>query len=1533
MTKLAYLNEPGVLNNLQERYLLDDIYTYTGTILIAINPFQSLAHLYGPQMMLEYKGVDLGELSPHVYAISDNAFRQMCKARRSQSILVSGESGAGKTETSKLIMNYLAWMGGRALADESDGRGVEEKVLESNPLLEAFGNAKTVRNDNSSRFGKFVEIQFDGDWRISGAAIRTYLLERSRLVSINDPERNYHIFYQLCDGASTALREELFLKPAREFKYLNQSSCFELKGVDNVKEFKRTKHAMKVVGIAPDEQHNMFRVVAAVLHLGNITFAEGSEPDSSKIADKAAESHLSACAQLLGVDAEALRKALTTRTRHTFDGPIISPLPVDAATSNRDSLAKTIYSRMFDWMVDRVNRAVGQDGHAAAVVGVLDIYGFEQFQENDFEQFCINLANEKLQQHFNQHVFKMEQIEYEKEEIDWSYIEFVDNQDVLDLIEKRPGGILSILDEQCRFPTATPKDLSLKLDQEEFVKASSRFSKPKLNQTAFTIDHYAGEVTYQMDHFLEKNKDYVIAEHQELLSTADFDYIRSLFPAEVEDGKDPKASQKSKSAYQFKSVGTRFKGQLASLMETLSTMEPHYIRCVKPNSHNKPAMFEPANVLHQLRCGGVLEAVRISCAGYPSRREYAEFVDHFWHLAPELLSLSDDREIVRRLLAKINLQGYQLGKTKIFLKSGQMAVLDKLRHEVMNAAATKITRVVRGFLARRQHRHMIEAIITIQCAVRSSKARRIVREMRCQRAALVIETSFRAYVARKDFRRTRKAAIALQSAWRALVARRALMALKAESSAVIIQAAWRSYIARKEYMDHIHNIVKVQTRWRVRVAKRELRRLRKEARESTKLLKDKRTLELRVQELQDIVNTVQNQRNELKQSLKEERVQIAHLRESLAGVTAERDSLGAQLEAVSTQASQRESSLREKLESEIKILEEENSQLQEKLEEARAAKEAAERNAADSLAAAKRDLAESKQKAHASNQDLMRRLENAIKQRNDARESLTMSTERVKELEGEVERLRKSASDAAQQQAQRAAAYAATKGAAYTRDDAISRHGERHHGGQANGAVENDTDNASDGSGVTDVDQRQKELEARRQQLIKEQKLADQEKLLQCISSELGFHNKRPLAALVIFRSCLHWKSFQADRTNLFDKIIHTISMQIDNQHEDNNTLSYWLTNTVTLYHLLQKNIKAASGGSHYSSVRARVAHRSGGLFGTTRSGFSSFFSRSTAAASSGGASAAGSDASVHGGNNPAGFQQVEAKYPALLFKQQLDAFVQKIFPMLRDNVKKAITSELAACIHAPKSGSRGVTSRRGAAPPTTSASDAVHQLSSHWGNILDVFTDLLKTLKGNQVPKFLQRKLFMQLFSFVNVQLFNQLLLRRECCSFSNGEYVKRGLAELENWIQGAGAEHVGESWDELRYIRQAVDFLCIHQKPRKKLEEITNDLCPVLSIQQLYRISTMYWDDKYNTETVSHAVLAKMKQMMVDNSASSSHSFLLDDDSAIPFQQEDILTMIDDSDLYSELPLPAGLADTQSFTFLMQPAKLAAVQQSSSP
>ncbi|XP_059291538.1 myosin-11-like, partial [Lycium ferocissimum] len=488
MTKLSYLHEPGVLQNLATRYQLNEIYTYTGSILIAINPFQKLPHLYDRHMMEQYKGAPLGELSPHVFAIADAAYRQMINEGKSNSILVSGESGAGKTETTKMLMQYLAYLGGRR---STEGRTVEQQVLESNPVLEAFGNAKTVRNNNSSRFGKFVEIQFDKNGRISGAAIRTYLLERSRVCQVSDPERNYHCFYLLCAAPPEEV-EKYKLGDPKSFHYLNQSSCYNLVGVSDAQDYLATRRAMDIVGISEKEQEAIFRVVASVLHLGNLQFAKGKEIDSSVLKDDKSKFHLQTVAELLMCDLKDLEDALLKRVMVTPEEVIKRCLDPDAATVSRDGLAKTIYSRLFDWLVDKINNSIGQDANSKSLIGVLDIYGFESFKTNSFEQFCINFTNEKLQQHFNQHVFKMEQEEYTREEIDWSYIEFVDNQDVLDLIEKKPGGIIALLDEACMFPKSTHETFSQKLYQT--FKAHKRFIKPKLSRTDFTIAHYAGEV-------------------------------------------------------------------------------------------------------------------------------------------------------------------------------------------------------------------------------------------------------------------------------------------------------------------------------------------------------------------------------------------------------------------------------------------------------------------------------------------------------------------------------------------------------------------------------------------------------------------------------------------------------------------------------------------------------------------------------------------------------------------------------------------------------------------------------------------------------------------------------------------------------------------------------------------------------------------------------------------------------------------------------------------------------------------------------
>uniref|UniRef100_A0A453F8A1 Myosin motor domain-containing protein n=1 Tax=Aegilops tauschii subsp. strangulata TaxID=200361 RepID=A0A453F8A1_AEGTS len=785
-------------------------------------------------------------------AIADVSYRQMMNEGKSNSILVSGESGAGKTETTKLLMRYLAFLGGRS---GTGGRTVEQQVLESNPVLEAFGNAKTVRNNNSSRFGKFVELQFDKSGKISGAAIRTYLLERSRVCQTSSPERNYHCFYFLCSAPSEDIKKYKLGDPS-SFHYLNQSSCIRVDGINDAEEYLATRNAMDMVGITEEEQEAIFRVVAAVLHLGNISFAKGTEADSSVIKDAKSRFHLNTAGELLMCDCEKLENALIKREINTPEGVITTTVGPNSATVSRDGFAKQIYSRLFDWLVNRINASIGQDPSSDKLIGVLDIYGFESFKTNSFEQLCINFTNEKLQQHFNQNVFKMEQEEYTREQINWSYIEFVDNQDVLDLIEKKPGGIIALLDEACMFPKSTHETLSQKL-YEKF-KNHKRFAKPKLSRTAFTIQHYAGDVIYQSDHFLDKNKDYVVAEHQELLNASRCSFVSVLFPPAPEEN-----TKSSKSS----SIATRFKMQLHELMETLSSTEPHYIRCVKPNSVLKPAIFENTNVLQQLRCSGVLEAIRISCAGYPTRKLFHDFLHRFRILAPEILKeKNDEKTTCQKVLDKIGLEGYQIGRTKVFLRAGQMAELDARRTEVRNTAARGVQSQLRTHVAREQFLILRNASVCLQSFVRARLACKLHGFLRQQAAVLKIQKNIRRYFARRTYSQLCLSAITLQTGLRTMAARNEFNSRNQDKASIHIQSRWRRHRDNLSYIKLKRAALTYQCAWRGRVARRELRQLKMAARDTQALKVAKEKLEERVEELMSRLSLEKKLRTDLEKS-------------------------------------------------------------------------------------------------------------------------------------------------------------------------------------------------------------------------------------------------------------------------------------------------------------------------------------------------------------------------------------------------------------------------------------------------------------------------------------------------------------------------------------------------------------------------------------------------------------------------------------------------------------------------------------------
>ncbi|KAG6505647.1 hypothetical protein ZIOFF_038012 [Zingiber officinale] len=1079
MTKLAYLHEPGVLQNLKSRYDMNEIYTYTGSILIAVNPFRRLPHLYDIHMMKQYKGANFGELNPHPFAVADAAYRQMIKEGIRQSILVSGESGAGKTESTKMLMRYLAYIGGRS---ESDGRSIEQLVLQSNPVLEAFGNAKTIRNNNS--MVEILSFGLSNLWSFNLIKMEGYLGLLLEPIFLRDLE---YAKFQILREITTASRCSVLLHQSpvrlieldieryrvgnpRTFHYLNQSNCFELDAIDDAKEYLETKKAMDIIGVSGDEQ-------VMIAH-------------------------------------------------HR--------------------------------LVDKINNSIGQDSESKKIIGVLDIYGFESFKTNSFEQFCIKLTNEKLQQHFNQ----------------------------------KPGGIIALLHEACMLPRSTHETFAQKLYQS--FKNNKCFNKPKLSRSDFTICHYAGDQ------------------------------------------------------------------QLQALLETLNATEPHYIRCIKPNNLLKPSIFENHNVLQQLRCGGVLEAIRISCAGFPTRRTFCEFVDRFGILAPEVLDEScDDVTASRILLEKVNLKDYQAD----------------------------------------------------------------IEETKTQE--------------------NEKLQVALQEMQQKFDELKALLAKEREVANVAVKEV--SFI--------------------------------KEVPVSDTALLDK----------------LRDENEKLKALVSSLRTKIAETEKKYE-------------ESIITS----EQRLKKAMEAESEIVDLKNAmdRLQEKL---------------SSLESEAQIL---RQRAVFSSpiKSMQEHLPTPISPTKQYLETDQLDFEEMK-----VANLRVS---------------------------------------QSAGQALRDTANSDAKLRRSSMERNQENLDA----------------LIKCVSKNIGFSQEKPVAASTIYKCLLHWKSFEVEKTSVFDRLIEMFGSVIE-EEENNNHLAYWLSNGSHLLYLLQHNLKVTSavGGTPNRKPTAPT----------------SFFGRMTRSFRS----------SSHALDELSAVQQVEAKYPALLFKLQLTAYVEKIYGIIRDNVKKDLLRSLSLCIQAPR-----------AASVSLRSSSGLQVQSNNWQAIIERFDNLLNTLQENYVPLILIEKMFTQIFSYLNVQILNSLLLRRECCSFSNGEHMKAGLVELELWCKKTKPEYIGSSWDELKHVRQAVDFLVLFQKSRVSFDDIVNDLCPVLSVYQLYRIGTHYWDDKYNTKSVSADVLSRLRRLMSEvTSEVKSSSFLLDDNSSIPFSVDEISNSLRLEEFLEVRPA-ADLLDDPAFHFLLQ-------------
>lgn len=927
LATLSHLNEPSVLHTIRNRYAQHSIYTYSGIVLIAVNPFQRVT-LYGPEIIQAYSGRKRGDLEPHLFAIAEDAYTAMAKEGMGQTIIVSGESGAGKTESAKFIMRYLASVNppesqtkAKTKFSLDESSEIERQILATNPILESFGNAKTTRNDNSSRFGKYIQILFDGRQEIVGARIRTYLLERSRIVFQPTTERNYHIFYQLCAGAPSKERKDLGLDTdVTKFHYLKQGgpTSTPIGGVDDAEEFRATQQALSTVGISVEKQWAVFRLLSALLHLGNVKITQTRTDSVIDDADPA----LLLATRFLGVNFADFKKWTIKKQIITRSEKIVTALNAAQATVVRDSVAKFVYACLFEWLVAIVNESLaGENGDAAEraemFIGVLDIYGFEHFQKNSFEQFSINYANEKLQQEFNSHVFKLEQEEYVKEEINWTFIDFSDNQPCIDVIEGKLG-VLALLDEESRLPSGSDASFLQKLGSQLLKPANKNvFKKPRFGNTAFTIAHYAHDVTYEVEGFLEKNRDTVPDEHMLLLASTKNPFLKEVLDAALGSVKaadpphpgspslsdsgsggsrrssiipDPGRSslvaanagpKRPGAAIRKPTQGSIFKASLITLMDTLSITNVHYIRCIKPNEAKRPWEFTPSQVLGQLRACGVLETIRISCAGYPSRWTYEEFAERYYMLVPSadwqpMIQHMELRPLCSLILERTinDPDKYQSGLTKIFFRAGMLAALESLRSDKLNALVTIVQKNMRRRMAVKKYQELRRATIKIQTWWRGILARRLVENIRRDFAARRLQTGIRRFIQRSNFLQTRRSTVLFQSRIRGAQARRLYRENKTSHAAILLQSLFRGVLYRRSHKTDIKRVIYLQSCVRRRLARKQLKALRAEARSVSKFKEISYRLENKVVELTQTLQTRTEEKKVLQAQLYELEKQI-----------------------------------------------------------------------------------------------------------------------------------------------------------------------------------------------------------------------------------------------------------------------------------------------------------------------------------------------------------------------------------------------------------------------------------------------------------------------------------------------------------------------------------------------------------------------------------------------------------------------------------------------------------------------------------
>ncbi|KAE9248852.1 Myosin-13 [Phytophthora fragariae] len=831
---LTHLHEAAFVDYLAQRYSVDQVYCRSGAVLIAVNPFKEIQGLYDlHKFHSDMPGWTA--LPPHVFSIAEGAYRSLRRrlqepgeSKKNQTILVSGESGAGKTETTKFIMNYLAESSRSAASAEGGSkrrRAISgSELMSANPILECFGNARTLRNDNSSRFGKFVRMFFEGheldeSLRMVGTSVETYLLEKVRVVHQNDGERNFHVFYELLAGADDDKKCELHLEnlTAQEFQYISGGQCFQRNdGVRDDKQFQLVMQSMKVLGFTDVEQGAIWKILSALLHLGNVLFVSSSEDEGEEDNGTASapcqlataspssltvQQHLDFVSNLFAIDQLELIPALTTRKITVGGETFHSNLSLAQCGDARDAMARSLYAFLFQFLVSKVNSASPQvqlpanpanrvaAKDAAPCISVLDIFGFEEFEINQFEQFCINYANEKLQYQFIQEILLTEQQAHIEEGIKWNAVDYEDNSLCLEMVEQRPTGIFSLLDEECVVPKGSDAGFARKMYQR--LQDHSYFSASRIDQAdfAFQVHHYAGNVRYQAEGFCEKNKDQPNAELFSVLGkTSDahlrelFDFFKASESVQLQSGQ-PKLRRRS-SVLSSVGIGSQFKQQLASLLDVVQQTQTHYIRCIKPNDESASDKFDMAKVSSQLRYGGVLKAVEIMRQSYPVRMLHADFVKQY----QLLVAAKDSSEwTASNLLDVLEIDHAELGKTRVFLRQQAFDQLEKRRERVVTASAVKLQSSWRGRQQCRVYIRQLQVLWSIQVRWKAilEKKRRVARR---DKAALLLQRSLRRWVTAIKKYRCESAVLIQRVLRRWHQTRVALRAAAAESAAAKVSS-------------------------------------------------------------------------------------------------------------------------------------------------------------------------------------------------------------------------------------------------------------------------------------------------------------------------------------------------------------------------------------------------------------------------------------------------------------------------------------------------------------------------------------------------------------------------------------------------------------------------------------------------------------------------------------------------------------------------------------------------------------------------